>query len=216
MEFIMKCYNCKKEYITNDISYIIPGGIRGCGPSITIYFCSQECLIKFKKTSQCQVCKCTNYDKYIIDDVVVCADDSSFMERPTCREKYTNEFICDFCDLEKISDIYKISNDEKLYTNNEEYVSTLLLCHDCFDKYDNNKYIKRYIYDQKFNVKEIDIDNPNYHKILCDYKIKISGLNICNIKRFIEKIKNENEDEFNELYNFFHELKISIPSPKKV
>jgi hypothetical protein len=35
----------------------------------------------------------------------------------------------------------------------------------------------------------------------------MGGLNIYNIKKFIEKIKNEKEDEFNELNDFIQELK---------
>jgi hypothetical protein len=198
MDITIKCYNCKKLDIINDVKYNIPGGIRGNGPSQTIHFCSQECLNKFKKTDQCQVCKCIEYDKYIIDDIVVCSDDSSYMTRPTCREQYTNKIKCDFCDLIKIGNIYKIDNDE--------IEKTLLLCQDCYDKYDT-KYNKWCIIEKKFNVKKIEIDHSNYQKILYDYNIKKNALNIDNIKKFIIKIKNEKEDEFNELYDFVNKLK---------
>lgn len=208
MNFNIKCSNCKRENISNNIRHNIPGGIRGCGPQITVNLCSEECLINYKKKIQCQVCKCTDNDQYIIDDVVICDDNSSYMERPTCREQYTNEFVCDFCDIKKTSDIYKINNDSTLYSDNEEYIDILLLCENCYNNYSSKCNKSRiYINERKFNVKEINFIHPNYSKILIDYKIKINELNMNNIKKFITKIKNEKEDEFDELFNFIRELK---------
>lgn len=213
----MNCIECK-NLIDNQVSHKIPGGIRGCGTPHTYFFCSQGCVETFKKTKQCQVCKCTEYEQEFIDGYAVCTDTSSWMEVPTCKQKYTGNFICDYCEENKKGLMYTINNDSKLYESELglddgeqhcEYRDILVMCESCFNPYKINSYFFRpkNMEIPYPNIYEIFSDYPNHKYLVFKYKEKINPFNMSNTKQTINKLfRNNKMDELNELYSFISEL----------
>jgi hypothetical protein len=91
--------NCENKDV---IEYKYSGGIRGCGQSRRITFCTDH-LETFKKTELCQVCRCYGYKGEFINEYKVCSADSQYAdyESPLCIEKYTGNFKCGKCNTNR-------------------------------------------------------------------------------------------------------------------
>lgn len=226
MEKTKKTVNCIKCKNTTDstISYRINSS-RGRRSS-TVYFCSQTCGDNYKKENECQICRYSSSKKNIMPDgYAICSDDSEFMEKPTCHQKYTGIFMCDLCDKESNTYMYVVQNDSHLYDSsfgkndgeeNETYIPTILLCKECYKPYESNSSNSSLFYiSSKKYPKILEIDekyHPHYRYILDSYKTKINS-NKFTIKNEIDKLFEEGKNkELNEIYNFIGNLLKNIES----
>jgi hypothetical protein len=182
--YCIKCSMCSKKLVEEfpiPIKSNIPGGIRGCGTPRSIYFCNKICEKEYQDTKMCQVCKCS-YDFIIIDGKTVCSDDSSYMDHPTCKQKYTGEYICNFCDKTK-----NISNENCYMIHNYDYDDTIYMCSECFKPYEsvNNDYKYMFInkkwrhiyYNLHTNLYDMIVNKNKHNKFIC---------NKCNVVKLTE------------------------------
>lgn len=184
-----KCQYCLITLSGDKIEHFIRGGIRGCGPSRRIYFCSNYCLEKYKKEKECATCVCIGYEMEKIDDNYVCTDDSQWMNSyyPTCKEKYTGNYVCMYCNT------IKNIKDEKCYgldlNDNKDKYKTYM-CESCIGPY---IYLLEYdIHNNKFpwiTIREnmSKIINNKYHldhtsiKFICNVCENIMNVSELNI-----------------------------------
>ncbi len=129
-----KCRLCGNIIIKDPIKDWIPGGIRGHGPSHTVFFCSSLCQNSFLKTETCQTCKC-HYDYELINGFRVCSDDSSYMGHPTCKEKYTGNYLCNTCDK-----IQNVNQNKCFYFQDDDDDEYYYLCNFCVQPFNLDKY----------------------------------------------------------------------------
>ncbi len=223
-EITKKTVICIKCNNTTDstISY------RSTRRSRTVYFCSQNCHDNFRKENECIVCRNSSCEKEIMPDgFVVCSDNLPFIERPTCKQKYTGFFMCDFCNKESNGNMYVVQNDSCLYDScfgkndgdkNESYIPTILLCNECHKPYKSNESSYHYLESKKYpKIHEINENShPHYRYIVASYKSKV---NLSNketketketkniVKDGINKLFEENKIvELNEIYDFIKVL----------
>lgn len=207
MEHQIKCTMCENTADKN-IKLSLPSGIRGCGVSHTVYYCSHKCLDEFKKTRQCQNCRCTSYEMEMIDGYSVCTDDSQWMNKPTCKHKYAGIFQCDFCNKEKTGTSYLLNACDEIYELDGN--AELLMCEDCFRPYEkhNSQFnCEKY---RSLNIFWLRDTHPCYQLILLQYKCKFElpdFINVIDFKKVINKLYETNKiDELREIHNLIRDL----------
>lgn len=91
----MICTNCDAKF-EGDSEFV--GGFINTkyGRSKIILFCCENCKNEYYTTKRCQIC-CAGYDFEIIDGLSMCKDDIENFEKPTCKEKYTENYKCCHC-----------------------------------------------------------------------------------------------------------------------
>ncbi len=208
------CVQCKKFKTNNDtyIEYKIPKCKDSKNKKI-IHFCSNTCKDEFKKTSQCQVCLCTNRKQELINGFAICTDnnydsDDTWEDKPTCKERYTGIFKCDFCDTESSGKLYCIDTSDG--DDDDDYPPQLLMCERCFKPHIEYSVLKSHgLYvDVNFpNITYLSHNNTTYYPILKEYLNKVQLYSNINIASFIHKLYNDNEiDKLNEIYDMIGHL----------
>jgi hypothetical protein len=133
----MKC-----EYCNGEFSKLYMIEYKYFCFSKIIYFCSNQCIIKYEKECMCQNCKNRNNNFILIDGCRVCSDDSKMIEfcKPTCIQKYTGKYICNFCNKEKNAKINVcfVLRDYSTYLKKKDNV--FFICDKCFEQHNKINY----------------------------------------------------------------------------
>lgn len=85
----------------------------------------------------CAVCYSDKFDYEIINNKRICKNNTCWMQ-PTCKELFTETYLCDFCNTTKNV------NECKCHIFYYEEIDMLYkyICNDCYDKYELQQYSK--------------------------------------------------------------------------